>query len=271
MSIHLFVQTVDKSNQHPFGPPVPGAPVFRQTFPTPQTTWSIDDSVVPINRGELIRRVARCSSFSYTRSFHRPTQTLSKFATGSRNSIWRNARRGCIERIKFKFSTMSVMTAETVQRNLRRATEEKDTFKEKFSFKASSSVSSFSGNCTEFVQVFSSAGPLRRNSISRSLLRAEPVSSGYLRCKTADPYLLPRGVNDCFDVTLVGRSLPPQRDHRRVTNLEPSSLYLTRDASHPHTEISQHYPLGKIGEIDFDHVDILYIPYNGRVFCRACQ
>lgn len=253
---------------------MPGAPVFRQTFPTPQTTWSIDDSVVPINRGQLIRRVARYSSIPYARAFHRPTQTLSNPATNGRGPSLRNARRGCVERIQFELSTISVMTAEAVERDLRRVAEEKDAFREKFgvfSVKTSSSVSSLSGDCTEFVQVFSSAGPLRRNSISRSLLRAEPISSGYPRCKTADPYLLPRGVNDCFDVTLVGRSLPPQRDHGRVTNLESSSLCSTRDASHPHEELSQHYPLGKIGEIDFDHVDILYIPYNGRVFCRTCQ
>jgi len=272
---YLFIQTVDKSDQHPFGPPVPGAPLSRQTFPTPQTTWSIDGSVVPINRGELIRRVTRYSSIPYGRSFHRPIRMPPNSVTNSRSPTWRNARRGCIERIHFELSATSVMTAEVVQQDLRRVVEEKDAFREKlevFSLKASlSSMSSFSGNCTEFVQVFSSAGPLRRNSISRSLLRTEPVSSGYPRCKTADPYLLPRGVNDCFDVTLVGRSLPPQRDYRRVTNLESSSLCLTRDASHPHKELSQHYPLSKMGEIDFDYVDILYIPYNGRVFCRACQ
>lgn len=191
-----------------------------------------------------------------------------------------------MERIHFELSAISAieanairavererdrykLAAEVTQRNIRRVIEERDAFREKFPFKTSSSWSSLPSNCNEFVQIFSSAGPLRRNSISRSFLRAEHISNSYSRCKIVDPYLLPKGINDCFDVTLVGRSLPPQREHRQKSDLEPSSPNLIRDASFE--ESRQCYPLSKIGKIDFDHVDILYIPYNGRVFCRACQ
>ncbi|KAF5363411.1 hypothetical protein D9756_001075 [Leucocoprinus leucothites] len=285
-------KTVDKSDPHPFGPPLPGAPIIRQTFPTSPHAWSSEQPppyVATINRSDSIRRVSRQGSSPYARPpSHRPTQPVPPTPPNSASGsyTWQDARRVCMERIQLELKTISIidtnaicavererdryrMTAEAAQRDLRRVTEERDSLREQFealSLKIPDSTSPTPSN--DFVQKFSSAGPLRRNSIPRSFLRPDSASRGQSRCKSADPYLLPRAANDCFDVTYVGRPLPLQRNHHLATKSEPSSPDLIRDASHRSRPC---HPTTKPGEIDLEHLDIMYIPYNGRLFCRACH
>jgi hypothetical protein len=167
------------------------------------------------------------------------------------------------------------LAAEAAQVELRRVSQERDQLREHFealSIKDNGKVSLTSSSSVQgFPQKFSSAGPHRRKSTSLSTFRSPWATAWFNsqpRCKSADPWLSGRrGVNDCFDVTISAPALLPQ----------PSSPgkypdpYLIRDASRPNEGPRVCYPYNKPGEIKLDHIDILYAPYDGRLYCRACQ
>lgn len=206
--------------------------------------------------------------------------------------------RGCQERIQAEQNTISVVAKNTIswfQREVNRLTlraqtaerelhlvkeernslkEERDSWKEKFAALSlresdkSSPTSSTSGN--ELVQRFSSVGPLRRTSISSRSSRfswATSLFHGQPRCKSAEPCVPSRGNNDYFDVTIVDYPMP----FRSTSAGKCAEPELIRDASRPNEGPRPCRLPYRPGEIDIHHIDVLYIPLNGRLFCRACQ
>lgn len=164
--------------------------------------------------------------------------------------------------------------AEMVKKELCRVKEERDLLREHFGALSLKSPAEPPPDSTtsenEVMQRFSSVGPLRRNSASHKSPRlswATSLLKGQTRCKSADPCIPSRGDNDCFDVTSVAHPMPA----RASSVGKPPSPEFIRDASCPGVA-SRPAPLPyRQDEIDIHHIDILYTPLEGRVFCRACQ
>jgi hypothetical protein len=244
--------------------------------------------VAVINRSNSGRRTSRLySSAPYTRPppTSHPTAPPSSAPpiNGNFKPTWQDARRACIDRIQVELNTMSIIdtnamivverqrdryrvAAENAQRELRRVSEERDSLREQFEKLSVKAPPTSPSSGDDFVQRFSSAGPLRRNSIPRSS-RATSHLINESRCKSADPCLTSWGNDDCFDVTIVAPPLPAQRYSSR----ECPSPELIRDASRPGEGPRPYVPYSKPDEIKHDLLDILYIPLGGKGYCRACQ
>lgn len=268
--------------------PLPGAPVIRFSSSPEPSQWSTEThppAATPIRRTGSGRRAPRTGPISpYARPNYAPYLPLPPHsAPPSTKIIWENDIRAWEEQMHRNISHFSTATINYLN-NVER---DRDGYKlraEKAEGQlhamgkmlsslalrdANRSPSAPSTPENELMQRFSSAGPLRRKPVPSKSSRFEWASSvfGLSRCKSADPCLTSRSHDDFFDVTITGYPLPPQPGPARRTS-EPE---LIRDASRPNESPRlSRAPYGP-GEIDIQHIDILYIPSNGRLFCRPCQ
>lgn len=268
--------------------PLPGAPVIRFCSSPEPSQWSTEihpPVAAPMKRTGSGRRAPRTSPIS---PYARPNQTSSlppspHSAPPSTRTIWEHDMRAWEEQMHRNISHMSAATTNYLNsverdRDGYRMRAEKAEGQLHAMGKMLSSLALRDANRpipgpatpeNELMQRFSSVGPLRRKPTPSKSSRLQWASSmfGLPRCKSADPCLTSRTNDDCFDVTIVGYPLPPQPGAARRTS-EPE---LIRDASRPNeSPRPSRTPYGP-GEIDIQHIDILYIPMSGRLFCRACQ
>ncbi|KAF9449010.1 hypothetical protein P691DRAFT_759410 [Macrolepiota fuliginosa MF-IS2] len=314
-SIHTLYGTkvIDSSEPHPYGPPLPGAPILRAVHtstpplpraPIPHTVRSSTPPELPesphvatVKRSESARsrRSTHAGSSSSSRPSHPRSrhpyippcsappnlesafhETISRYEEQIQvlQSSYRTCTRSafsCIQREADR-QRLRAETAEKelhfVKTELKSVQEERESLREKL---AALSLGKAENASEEgLVQRFSSAGPLRRKPIPSRSARfswATSLFHGGPRCKSAEPSVPARGFDDFFDVTVVDYPV-----HSRLAPARKNSApELIRDASRPHdAPRPARLPYGP-DEINFHHLDILYIPMNGRLFCRACH